>query len=673
MAISTWLIVAAVTTLGLGATAMAEGFHVAPGGSDRGRGTRQDPFATLPRARDAVRELARNHGVPPGGVTVWVRPGRYCLGESLALTPADSGTEHAPVVYRADRGGEVRISGAASIPPDAFRPVTDARVLDRLDPSVRGRVLHADLKALGIEDYGDPVELGRRAELFVNDRVMTLARWPNEGFTTVADVLPNEPFTVHGISGDKVGELLYEGDRPARWVPELASLRLHGYWFWDWSDQYHSVKAIDPERKLLSIAPPYHGYGYRKGMRFYACNVLCELDAPGEWYLDREAGVLYLYPPCDLAAARIELSVLRDPLVTLKGSSHVTLQGFTFEGARGTAVTVEDGEGVRIVDCTVRNVGRDGITVRGGHGCLVERCHVHDTGAMGVSLSGGDRQTLTPCEHEVRDSHIHDFSRLKRTYAGAVHLSGVGARMVGNSVHDGPHLAVLFTGNEHVMEYNRIHDVCVETGDVGVFYTGRDWTARGNVLRHNLIYDAGGPGLHGAQAIYLDDAASGTIVQGNVIVRVQRAIQVGGGRDNRVENNVIVDCRISMSIDDRGLNWMKGHVSEGGVMRERLAGVPYRTPPWSERYPELVNILDDPQTPGAPRGNVVRNNVIVRSPDIQAAQAARDLGTIEDNLVTDENPGFADIDKLDFRLRDDAELPKLLPGFDPVPMDRLAR
>ncbi len=34
------------------------------------------------------------------------------------------------------------------------------------------------------------------------------------------------------------------------------------------------------------------------------------------------------------------------------------------------------------------------------------------------------------------------------------------------------HLIFLFKGNNHIFEYNYIHDVCYEVSDSGAFYTG---------------------------------------------------------------------------------------------------------------------------------------------------------------------------------------------------------
>ena len=167
---------------------------------------------------------------------------------------------------------------------------------------------------------------------------------------------------------------------------------------------------------------------------------------------------------------------------------------------------------------------------------------IYTTGDGGISLSGGDRKTLTPARLLAENNHIYNFSRWCRTYRPAIGVGGCGNIVRSNLLHHGPHSAIQLGGNDHLVEYNEIHSVCSDTGDVGAFYMGRDWTARGTVIRHNYWHHIQGPGRLGAMGIYLDDQASGISVIGNIFYRVTRAVFIGGGCDNVVENNIFVDC-----------------------------------------------------------------------------------------------------------------------------------
>ena len=83
-------------------------FAVSTNGDDNNPGSRDEPFATLARAREAVREYPRRGKEP---VTITVGGGTYYLDEPLVFTAADSGSKDAPVTYQARANEPVIISG----------------------------------------------------------------------------------------------------------------------------------------------------------------------------------------------------------------------------------------------------------------------------------------------------------------------------------------------------------------------------------------------------------------------------------------------------------------------------------------------------------------------------------------------------------------------------------
>lgn len=124
--------------------------------------------------------------------------------------------------------------------------------------------------------------------------------------------------------------------------------------------------------------------------RWYAFNLLSELDSPGEYYLDRDRGLAYCWPPQEEVAE----AVLSSSAGIIRASevSNVTFRGITMEGCRGTAVDVIGGSNVRIVGGTIRNTGRVGIRVMGGTDHAVYGCDIYDTGSGGIYMNGGDRR-----------------------------------------------------------------------------------------------------------------------------------------------------------------------------------------------------------------------------------------------------------------------------------------
>ncbi len=657
--------------LAAGQLLSARELYVAKEGFDGWSGTlrtpnaaRSDgPLATLDRARDVIRASRSVPGTLTEPFTVTVQRGLYPLEKPFLLAAEDSGTAEAPVVYRAAPGQEVRIVGGKVVP--TFVVVTDPTVLSRLDESARGKVLQANLRELGISEFGSAA--GGGLEVFFDDRPMPLARWPNSGFTRIIQESGPTPVDVRGTKGCVEGAFTYDGDRPRRWAAE-KDIWLHGYWFWDWADQRQKVAAIDLAQRRIDLQPPYHGYGYRKGQWYYAYNLLAELDEPGEWYLDRETGVLYFWPPSAINRSSVVVSLL-PTLMTLNNVAHVSVEGFILEAARATAFTIANGRSNRVVGCTLRNLGGVALTVTGGSDHAVVGCDVSECGAGGIALSGGDRKTLLPARHFADNNHIHHYGRWQPMYSAGLSLAGVGLKATHNLIDNAPHQAISFSGNDHRIERNEIHSVCFESNDAGAIYAGRDWTMRGTTIANNYLHDITGFEGRGCVGVYLDDMYCGTEIVGNLFVKVTRAAFVGGGRDCRIEGNVFVDCNPAIHVDARALGWAKYHADEWvkeGHEKGTLSGVEYRNRPYSERYPELVQILQE--NPWAPKGNLIRCNIRSGGRWDEIESQARPFLTAQDNLV-DQDPHFQDRSRRDFRLLPDSPAFRL--GFQEIPFERI--
>ena len=88
--------------------------------------------------------------------------------------------------------------------------------------------------------------------------------------------------------------------------------------------------------KTITTAEPYdygnRGMSTQQGIIYYAFNLLEEIDQPGEWYLDRNKGVLYIYPPSDPSKATVEIGMLSEPMISAKGVSDVRFEGLAFDG-----------------------------------------------------------------------------------------------------------------------------------------------------------------------------------------------------------------------------------------------------------------------------------------------------------------------------------------------------
>lgn len=647
--------------------------YVGPDGNDAWSGALATPnaartdgcFATLVRARNEIRKLKKTQGLPKDGIIVEVRAGIYPMTGNLLLEPEDAGAENSPVIWRARAGEEVRIVGGVQV--TGFSPVTDPAVLPRIDPAASRHVMQASLADLGIKNLGSPVgpddENHDRLELFFQDKPMTLARWPNDApariadvADAIADVKPGQPRV------SKTGSLIYEGDRPSRWLQE-KDIWLHGSWYWEWSDSRQPVESIDAQHHTLHLAPPYNAKGYRQGQPYHAYNLLAELDTPGEWYYDKSSRILYFWPPAPLDQGRAVISVA-PTLIFMHDLAHVSFQGFTFEACQGTAILAKNVSHVQIIGCTIRNTGRWAIDLR-GQDCRIAGCDLTQVGYGGIHLTGGDRPSLTPGRLIVENNHIHHYSRWKRMTKPALKINGVGNIIRHNLIDNAPHQAIWWTGNDHVIEFNEIHSVCFEANDGGAVYAGEDWTERGTVIRHNYIHHLTGLEERGCLGVYLDDMNSGTEITGNVFYKIQntahamKAAVSTCGRDCTITNNIFIDCSPAVEVSTRGPVWFDR-------LKAKLDQMPYKSPLWTARYPKLTTILDD--EPMAPKGHLIARNICSGGVWSSLAAIAKPLVTFQDNW-TENVPAFQDAEKNRFQLPHDSPAWKL--GFQAIPMDKI--
>ncbi len=668
---------------------------VATGGSDDNPGTRKAPFASLTAARDSVRAVNAGDGLPEGGVTVWLRGGAYSLTESLQLGPEDSGTEATPVTWQAWGKEKVWLNGGQTVDAADFRPITDEAINARLDPGARGNVMQLDVDRLGIEYLeqlpesflGFTGEYPVMLEVFCNGERMQLARWPNEGFSHFDEIVDSGSGLRDRTGPERSGIISYEGDRPSRWDME-EGVWLLGYWARAYVCEVARIASIDTDARQMTFANSMHyGLDTWGAKRFFAMNILEELDRPGEWFLDRERGRLYFWPPAALGKSEISISVVADPMVVMQDASWITLRGVGLEGGRLDAVSIRGGDHNRVVACTIRNVGRHAVDIAGGTDHGVVGCDIHHVGYGGVLMDGGDRETLTPCNHYAVNNHIHHTSVIRRTHAGALSLRGVGCRAAHNLIHHEPHSAVWYRGNDHIMEYNEIYWAHIETSEGGVFYTGRDWTYRGNVIRYNYIHHIN-DSLEGSPTsvniVHLDDCVSGTTFMGNLCYRCGRGVSVCGGPDNIVDNNIFIECNPGVGLSARGLQWYTWHRREDGTvyaidtrsgeesttMLRSLEKVPYQQAPWTN-YPHLADMLSPERDPvGAPWFSTITRNIGVGGRLMTVSNQVEDHWVTIENNWDEGDPGFVDFEGGDFRLRADAPALERI-GFEPLPVEKM--
>ena len=480
-------------------------------------------------------------------------------------------------------------------------------------------------------------------EVFYKGKRLPLARLPATGFAKISFVKNIDGHDYFTLSGLDVSLLNSESD-----------LRVGGFFKHDWAPETIAVKKIDPSGSVvLSGKPPV--YGIAVGGRVWFENALSAIKQPGNWSLDRANGLVYVYLPEGGGDESLEVSYANNG-IELTDVSNVVVKDLIFESFRGVGIKVDKSSNIIISKVAVRNVGTTGISVHGKN-VTVDNVVVTDTGGVGISMSGGDRRTLQRGNLIVKHATIERSGRLIKAYAPAINLYGVGNVVENSILRDGPHAAIIFHGNNHMIRWNHIDDFVQDTDDAGAIYTGQDWTERGTIIEGNIIRNTGSKNnKFRAHAIYLDDQASGITVKNNLIVSARRGVFIGGGRDNLITENIFSACDEAVFIDGRGaISVLRDGPLANKKFLVKLTEFKVTRPPFSSQYPELASLAND--EPGLPKNNQIKRNVFIDSLPLSVLRPAQ-LSVLESESII-----YSDTMADQFKNTKIGELPALLARF----------
>lgn len=647
--------------------------HVAATGSDTNAGTAESPVASLQRARDLVRE-ARTRA-PLEAITVWIGTGDYLEGKPLALGPEDSGSEEAPIVWRAAEGEKPRLLGARRIPISAMSRVSDNATLERIAPDLRDKIMEIDAASLGFKHLGPYPDVftdsGGIVSLFTTNGRLPLSRYPNRGFMTIRKILFNAGGATDGnwnaaswstLEDHPTGGIFEYRDefaaKHATWAKLLdRGVWVKGYWRIPWQNEAIRVLAIDPQKQVLTLSKPIMGGIGNKYTRpagngresYWVMNLLEEIDQPGEWCLDFVDRKIYLYPP--EGASEILVADSHEPVITLDGVSHVTLRGLQIAAGAGPGIAIRGGEKNLVAGCTVTLVDEYAIRVEGGKNHTILSNDLDQLGAGGVFLAGGNETSSprVPAGHKVLNNHIHHFSQIQRVYTPGVnigftgggaggHHTCVGMTVAHNLIHDTPHAGVLLGSYDNVIEYNEIFRFAAVSNDMGGIYCYDRHFQFGNAtIRFNYIHSS-----DDGDAIYFDHDHPEMKVFGNIVyLRSQgkRGTSFLYKIGSQAEAPQTIDCRNNIAIESNfGYEFVSALPKESKISDN--VAIRCKTPfTWA-----VVKDGKKQPTDPYPSGPLA---------------------------VYEDDPGFVDLAGGDLRLRPDSRVFKDLPGFQPIPFEKI--
>ncbi|MFO7974235.1 MAG: right-handed parallel beta-helix repeat-containing protein [Candidatus Hydrogenedentota bacterium] len=665
-------------------------FFVAVDGDNAAPGTHDRPFATLARARDAVRERLKN-GPQDEDITVFLRGGTYFVKETVSFGPEDSGQGEHHVLYTSYPGETALIVGGQRIAN-----------YEELDEGLYRAALPPDWEF---------------HQVFFNGARMTKARHPNDGYL----IVESSP------KGSRKEFTFKEGD-----IPRWDDWRGAQAYIWagaDWFSNTIPVKDIDwSTRNVTLSSPTLQEIGRKPHRRYFLQGVRGALDQPGEFWRDPDSGDLYFRPPAEPLDMQVIVAPTVTRIVSVAGASpeepvrnivfrnlHFTISKFAdhFMETHGThgstpwnepankeaALYFEHADNCAVENCRITNAGFSGISVvwRGQQnrftGNEITECGFHGVLLSGYRVAFGRDMDLNK-DNEVANNWLHHCGRLVGHGGGVFMWASGHNRIVHNRIHDMPRYGICMKGERwgksgfseelrkqgatrethydfvhsraNLFAHNDIFAVSQDTEDNGfISFWG---IGKDNIVDHNHLHDAYREHLGGlGMAVYLDDGADYVTVSNNVIHDIQCGTRLmpvfAKGIHNVIENNILV-CEENSETAVRSFEMasepVRHHVYRRNIILLRGNASIYRFQNWSDdRVAEAdYNLIYHPEG-------------VYRVEGIPGEETWENWSTLFDGKFDQHSltadPLFVDVQAGNYRLNENSPAEQI--GFEPIDMD----
>lgn len=685
-------------------------------GDDSGDGSEEEPLRTLEKAIDVANEMREDSDKL---IEILLREGTYSVTNTIKII--NSQKDDSLLKISAYQDEKVTINAGVDIPLSAMNIADSDFTNAIIDKPNAGSVLQYNLKDAQIEDFGEISLRGHlisdekeaQAELSLNGEVQKLAGWPNGEYTGLIKPIDSNEYgkrTKSGIANGCSFKVNY--DRPSQWSkPEQAWLS--GTIGPNYEFDYYPVSRFDSKEKRVYLSRgALEKYYTEPYYRFE--NVPEELDEPGEYYIDRQSGMLYFYPPEDAPKDSVLTITMSTPtldvsrkapnsMFRIENSKNIVFENLIFKGGRGSAITGKNNSNIKFINCEINSFGENGIRFDASTDITISDCKIHDVGQDGILfVSCGNYQTLSPSNIVVSNNDIYNFARLERSYKTGIDFGYrcVGATAANNHIHNGPHAGMIFYGVNNDIYGNEFDHLVTEFSDMDALYCNNSsypWE-RGNKIHNNYFHDIGKSSMNGrhqinVRAIRTDNRGCGLNIYENLFYNIGDGGNGNGnngigaitaeGTRNRIFNNLFVDCNEAyfntlqykeIETADDGTLYPDTIINSSGVeVANTINGAKVADlkkqmenylPVYGKQFPELYNYFYE--HPNMSKTNEFKNNMIINiaiplsnfngTQNEEGFRGSQMLTAASGNYVSTSDPGFVSYDNGNLELSSSATL-----------------
>ncbi len=534
---------------------------VSPEGSDDGKGAEASPFKTIKKAQQKARELLNNGN---DMVTVEIKPGKYVMEEPLQFDTRDSNS----IYMGTDKDNKPIITGQRKI-----------------GNWKKAKLDGKDIWVTHIEDIKTGEWYFR--QLFADGKRLHRSRYPNadEDFLTLKEIKDPDPWKVRQtfVLKEKIP------------FENLAQQDVETVFLHHWSISRNWLRTSKPTE--LETHFPVGVYGAPLCMpnvnlsRIFLEHGKGFIDKPGEWYLDRDEGNLYLLLGDGQDPGKMDITAptLKNLMVVKSKSdepvSNIRFENLQFEkttwklplagyhglqaGTHTQTYTVDKSymlscavyfENVRnssFKNCVIAHTGTNALGI--GKRCRdfdIIANDVYDIGANGIIVgykpmtdkmprkqyeTDWEDPEMAPVNIKVSHNDIYECGEIHFGAVGYFEYFSTSCEFSHNALHDLPYTAVTIgltwndlptTQRDSTVEYNHIYNVMQLMYDGGGIYTlGYQ---PGTVVRNNLIEN-----VSNGHGLYTDEGSCRILFENNVIINAGvYGYQHHYGYNNIIRNNI---------------------------------------------------------------------------------------------------------------------------------------